>query len=181
MPRQSLARSAPLTPHDLVRRARAGDSVGIGGIYDVYADALFKTAYRISGSRSDAEDVVHDLFVGLPDALKRYDDRGHLGAWLTRIVVRIALMRARADRRRRVVALDNALGLAVPDRADANLNLTELQHAVMTLPEGLRIVFVLKEVEGYSHEEIAALLSISVGASRVRLTRAIKILRRALR
>jgi len=181
MPHYLPARSVPRTPHELIRRARASDSVGIGGIYDLYADALFRTAYRISGSRSDAEDIVHDLFVGLPDALKRYDDRGQLGAWLARIVVRMALMRARADRRQRVITLDAAFGLAARDASDADLNLTEVHQAVMALPKGLRAVFMLKQVEGYSHEEIAALLSISTGASRVRLTRAVKILRGSLR
>lgn len=181
MPRPSSTFISLLTPEDLVHRARAGDSVGIGGLYDRYAGALFRTAYRVSGSRADAEDVVHDVFVGLPETLKRYEDRGHLGAWLTRVVVRVALMRDRADRRRCVAPLDDVLGLAASDRTDAGLDLTELQQAVMALPESMRTVFVLKQVEGYSHDEIGALLGISSGASRVRLTRAIETLRRSLR
>lgn len=181
MPRPSSTYISPLTPEDLVHLAREGDPVGIGELYDRYADALFRTAYRVSGSRADAEDVVHDVFVGLPDALRRYEDRGQLGSWLTRVVVRLALMRARTDRRRCVAPLDDALGLAASDRTDAGLDLTELQQAVMALPEGMRTVFVLKQVEGYSHDEIGALLGISSGASRVRLNRALGTLRRSLR
>ena len=171
----------PLTLDELVRRATAGDPAGIGGLYDRYAATLFRTAYRVSGSKADAEDVVHDLFVGLPEALTRYEERGSLGAWLTRVTVRLALMRARSDRRRRSVPIVEALEVTTTLRTDADLELSELQRAVLDLPHGLRAVFMLRQVEGYSHEEIGALLGISAGASRVRLTRALGILRRSLR
>ena len=173
--------SGCLLPDEIIRRARAGDSVGIGALYECHAESLFRTAYRISGSRSDAEDIVHDLFAGLPEALRHYDDRGQLGAWLTRVAVRLALMRARGDRRRRVTPLEEEVGLEASDRADAGINLMELERAVIALPEALRTVFVLKQVEGYSHDEIGGLLSISTGASRVRLTRALETLRSSLR
>ncbi len=132
------------------------------------------------GSRADAEDVVHDLFVGLPEALRRYEDRGRLDQWLTRIIIRLSLMHLRNERRRRSTPLMDMPQLAGTERSDARLELTELEQAVMALPTGLRAVFVLRQVEGYSYEEIAALLDISVGASRVRLTRAIERLRRTL-
>jgi len=171
----------PLTLDELVRRARTGDAVGVGGLYDRYAAALFRTAFRLSGSKADAEDVVHDLFVGLPEALTRYEERGSLVAWLTRITVRLALMRARSDRRRRSVPIVEALEVTAAGRTDAGVELAELQRALLDLPLSLRTVFTLRQVEGYSHEEIGALLGISAGASRVRLTRALGILRRSLR
>ncbi|HVD04513.1 MAG TPA: RNA polymerase sigma factor, partial [Gemmatimonadaceae bacterium] len=114
-------------------------------------------------------------------ALTRYEERGSLVAWLTRITVRLALMRARSDRRRRSVPIVEALEVTTALRTDADLELSELQRAVLDLPHGLRAVFMLRQVEGYSHEEIGALLGISAGASRVRLTRALEILRRSLR
>jgi RNA polymerase sigma-70 factor, ECF subfamily len=178
---KSFAFRVPLTSEELIQRVSTGDPAGLGALYDEYAAALFRTAYRICGSRDDAEDVVHDLFVGLPEALRRYDERGSLGAWLTRIAVRLALMRARAERRRHITSLDDAIELTAPDRSDTAAELTELQQAVMALPDTLRAVFVLKQVEGYSHDEIGALLEISAGASRVRLARALEILRRSLR
>jgi RNA polymerase sigma factor (sigma-70 family) len=181
MRRKLSAVSGPLSLGDLVDRARAGEAAAIGGLYDGYADSLFRTAYRMTGSRSDAEDVVHDLFVGLSDALKRYEDHGQLGAWLNRVVVRLALVRMRSDRRQRAASLDEAHAVIATDGANAGADLTELQQAVMALPDDLRAVLVLKQVEGYSHEEIGAMLGISAGASRVRLTRAIAMLRRSLR
>lgn len=169
-----------LSPDEILRRVRAGDPEGIAELYDRHAGALYRTAYRLSGSRADAEDIVHDLFVGLPEALKRYEERGTLRAWLTRIVVRLALMRARADRRRRIAPILEADNIASTGRTDARLDKTEVNAAVMALPPGLRAVFTLKQVEGFSHEEIGEMLGISAGASRVRLARAIQLLRRVL-
>ncbi|HEX5970636.1 MAG TPA: sigma-70 family RNA polymerase sigma factor [Gemmatimonadaceae bacterium] len=169
-----------LSPDEILRRVRAGDPDGIAELYDRHADALYRTAYRVSGSRHDAEDIVHDLFVGLPEALKRYEERGNLGAWLTRVVVRLALMRARSKSRRRLASMAEVENVASAGRTDARLEHAEVNAAVQALPAGLRLVFTLKQVEGFSHEEVAGMLGISTGASRVRLARAIRLLRRSL-
>jgi RNA polymerase sigma factor (sigma-70 family) len=171
----------PLTLEELVRLARAGDATGLAGLYDRFAAGLFRTAFRVSGSRADAEDAVHDLFVGLPTALTHYEERGNLGGWLTRIVVRLALMRLRTEHRRRSVSLVDALHVSAPGHTDDRVEMSELQQAVLALPNGFREVFILRQVECYTHKEIGALLGITVGASRVRLTRALEILRRTLR
>jgi len=139
--------------------------------------ALFRLAYRLVGAREDAEDVVHDVFVGLPGALRRYEERGSFAAWLKRVTARVALMRLRSGKRRREVALDNAAGQVQPPSTSGG---DGLAAAVDTLPDHLRAVLVLKEIEGYAHAEIALLLGISEGASRVRLTRALERLRNEL-
>jgi RNA polymerase sigma-70 factor (ECF subfamily) len=169
---------------ELIRSARAGEAAGIGGLYERYATALYRTAYRLAGSTADAEDVVHDVFVGLPEALRRYEDRGNFAAWLARVTVRRTLMHARSDRRRREVNLDEvvpALAGKHPDDVAEAADLRRAVHvAVLALPDGLREVFALRQLEGYSHEEIGALLGITAGASRVRLARALAALRHAL-
>jgi len=98
-------------------------------------------------------------------------------AWMKRITVRIALIRLRRKRRNREVNLEAA---AVSGEAHAIGDHAELQLAVAALPNHLRAVLVLKEIEGYSHGEIGELLGISAGASRVRLLRAIRRLRNTL-
>lgn len=120
---------------------------------------------------------MHDVFVGLPEALERYEERGSLVGWLNRVTARVALMRLRSRNRRREVALEvEGLGAAPSQDADR----IALQAAVDALPDPLRVVLVLTEIEGYSHAEAAELLGISAGASRVRLTRALKRLRKVL-
>lgn len=171
------------TPPDLAylaRTARGGDAAALGALYDVFADTLFKTAYRLTGSTDDAQDIVHDCFVGLPEALRHYDERGALGAWLRRIVVRLVLMRRRSAIRRREDPIDLIDALPATHQSDTRADLNDIRTKVHALPEALRDVFILKQIEGYSHDEIAELLGISSGASRVRLTRALDALRRAL-
>jgi RNA polymerase sigma-70 factor (ECF subfamily) len=131
----------------------------------------------LTGTREDAEDVLHDVFVGLPEALGRYEERGNLTGWLKRVTARVALGRLRSRERRREVPLELAGSgsepLADPDGI-------ALQVAVNQLPQRLRVVIVLKEIEGYSHREVADLLGISVVASRVRTHRGLARLRQLL-
>jgi RNA polymerase sigma-70 factor, ECF subfamily len=147
----------------------------IAELYRRHAPALMAVAYRLLMSRADAEDVVHDLFVGLPEALRKYEERGNIEGWLKRIVVRLALSRLRA---RKHVALERAPTLAIAP-ADA-VNRVAIECALAELSPSLRAVLVLREIEGFAHAEIAALLGISVAASEVRLHRALRQLRTAL-
>lgn len=172
---------AALSDARLIESARAGSPEALGALYDRYGEAVFRAAYRLTGSEVDAEDIVHDVFVGLPEALHRYEERGTFRAWLKRVAVRLALLRLRERRRRGEVPLDATRPIRARDSADRGLKARELWSAVGDLPESTRSVFVLKWVEGYSHDEIAALLGITTGASRTRLSRALDALRRALR
>jgi RNA polymerase sigma-70 factor (ECF subfamily) len=166
-----------LDPAELADQARGGSSAALGELYRLFGPALFRLAYRLTASKEDAEDVVHDVFVGLPEALQRYEERGRLDAWLRRLTARVALMRLRSRRRRSEVRLENSDAGTV--RAPGAESI-ELQVAVDTLPVPLRHVLVLKEIEGYSHAEIGDMLGISAVASRVRLVRAMSRLRRIL-
>jgi RNA polymerase sigma-70 factor (ECF subfamily) len=167
-------------PVALVAAVRNGDSQALGALYDTFAVTLYRTALRLTGEPSEAEDVVHDCFVGLPEALRKYEERGTLGPWLTTMIVRIVLMRRRAEGRRREAPMTLLEATPGNERSDAAAESADARRAIAALPAALRDVFVLREVEGYTHDEIATLLGISVGASRVRLTRASEALRRAL-
>lgn len=161
----------------LVERARGGSPEALAALYRAQGAALYRLAYRLTGAREDAEDVLHDVFVGLPEALGRYEERGNLTGWLKRVTARVALARLRSRRRRREVPLELAgPGSELPAAPDA----IALHIAVNRLPDRLRDVIVLKEIEGYSHREVADLLGISVVASRVRAHRGLARLRKLL-
>lgn len=103
--------AAPADPPDdpsLIARVRQGDMNALSAIYQLHAAMLIGVAYRLTGSLCDAEDVVQDLFVGLSGALASYHERGRFPQWLRRLTVRLALMRLRADRRRREWRLEAA-------------------------------------------------------------------------
>src|SRR5215510_9270556 len=77
----------------LVALVASGDRVALGALYDRYAIVLLGVAYRLLMSSADAEDVVHDVFVGLPEAFRKYQERGALASWLKRVTVRVVLSR----------------------------------------------------------------------------------------
>jgi len=164
----------PLPP-ELAARVRAGSADALGELYARFGPALASLARRLTGSHQEAEDVLHDVFLGLPEALRYYDERGRLEQWLRRVTARVALTRLRAHQRRREVDVPVDLPFhGDPMEPDARL---ALRQAVDELPDGLRTVLILKMVEGYSHTEIAELLDITPRASEQRLHRAVKLLR----
>jgi len=178
MPTRSPSTSAPTSPDaDDVARLRAGDPSALGTLYLRVGQTLATLARRLTGSREEAQDVLHDVFLGLPEALRHYEERGKFDAWLRLVTARTALVRMRSQRRRR---------LRVPHSPAAHPPTTRpidqiaLADALDELGAPLRQVVVLKMIEGYSHAEIGELLGISSRASEQRLHRALEFLRRRL-
>ena len=161
---------------DLVARLRAKDPEAFAWLYDQYAGLLFRIGYSLLGDASEAEDLVHDVFLGLPRALTTFEGRGSFEGWLRRVATRTGLMKLRHTRSRDTQLQRRGWTLprfASPPDADAVL---DLEGGLGELKPALRAAFVLREVQGYSYDEVADLLGISRGAARVRVLRA----RRAL-
>ena len=161
----------------LMSRLRDGDLTTIDHLFAKYSSSMLGLATQLLGSQSDAEDVVQDLFVGLPTASRSYVEQGQLEAWLRRITVRLCLMSMRRDRNRRQVSLEER---EATDPSSQMITQIALSDAIMRLPAGLRLVFVLKEIAHYTHAEIGSIIGIRPGTSEVRLFRAIRILRKTL-
>ncbi len=179
----ALVKSDDHPNHRWMRALRDGESDAIAWCYEQHADALLALAYRLTMSREDAEDIVHDVFVGLPRAMRNYDERGQFDSWLKRVTARVALMqmRRKADRRETPRDVDVFPSLHdADDSAHASSEQTRVGAALLQLTPALRAVFVLKVVEDRSHAEIASLLGISSGTSEVRLSRAVAQLRTLL-
>lgn len=164
--------TAEPTETGLVARVRTGDAAALAELFRRHAEQVYEVAVRLTQSAHDAEDVTQNVFVGLPEALHGYTGSGDLGSWIRRIATRAALLFMRRDRRqakweRR--AAKHRSSRDAPDQVEARL---ALEWALKRMPEDWRVVYVLKEIEGYSHDEIADLLGVSVGASSLRLYRA---------
>lgn len=164
---------------ELITATRNGSADALGELYDRHARQLLATAFRLLQSTDEAEDVVHDVFVGLPELLRRYEERGTFGPWLKKIAARVALARLRESTQRPTISIDELSSQPRVHQRDVEAEVS-LEEAIRTLTPSLRAVLVLKEIEGFSHAEVARLLDISVGASEVRLHRAIQALRAAL-
>lgn len=163
----------------LLAAAKASGSDAVGELYRRHGDTVYGLAFRILGSREEAEDVLQDVFVGLPRALAHYHERGRFAAWLKRITVRTALMHLRRVRQRPAIPLDE--DGAVAPAGIHPVDRIALDCAVGRLPDTQRVVFVLKELEGYSHAEIGELLGITAATSAMRLSRAWSALRKEMR
>ena len=166
---------------DWIDAARAGSLDALGELYRRHADGVHALAFRITLSRDDAADVLQELFVGLPRALRSYREHGRFDSWLKQVTVRMCLMHMRRKQRKREDSLDDPGLLPQSGAAPDALDRIALERAMATLPVQLRTVFVLKEIEGYTHVEIGELLQISSANSATRLSRAWAILRKELR
>src|SRR5215212_7844001 len=118
----------PLPLPTLVALAREGSGDALSELYSRYSQRLMALAFRLTGSRPDAEDVLHDVFLGLPEALHRYEERGMLESWLKRVTARVALTRLRSRERTREVAL--AEDLVAPGSTVDNLDLESVHRAI---------------------------------------------------
>ena len=164
----------------IVQGLRTGDKEALARVYDMYAGTVYQVGLRFLGEEADAEDLVQDVFLGLRNALRSYHERGTFEAWLRRVAVRTALMRLRRTKQSWKLLQGHWWRLQRPQQETVPAAKFDLQRAISQLSTPLRAVFVLKEIEGYTHAEIALALGITATASKVRLYRARAMLQRYL-
>jgi RNA polymerase sigma-70 factor (ECF subfamily) len=164
---------------DAVLRRR--DERAFGALYDRHTAVMYGLALRLTGGdASEAQAIVHDAWVRAVERLAGFEWRSTLGSWLCGFVVRCAWELARDAGRHAGPAIDD-LPLGREDARLAGIFArVDLERAVAGLPAGYRLVFVLHDVEGYTHDEIAAHLGIVPGTSKSQLAHARAALRRAL-
>jgi RNA polymerase sigma-70 factor (ECF subfamily) len=170
------------TDAEIVARAGAGERAAYTILMKRYNQRLFRVAWAVTKSRAEAEDVVQESWVVAFQRLDQVADSSRFGAWLTRVVVNEALRRRRIDRRHEELGEDEEAQPMSdehsPEKLAAQSELRPvLERALMSLPESLRTVFVLREVEGMSVADVAAALSIAEGTVKTRAFRARELLR----
>jgi RNA polymerase sigma-70 factor (ECF subfamily) len=183
-----LAEREPAGEDALIDRARRGDVDAFELLYRTHSGRVHALCLRLAGEPMAARELVQDTFVRAWEALPRFRGDSSLTTWLHRIAVNAMLERRRRDRRRTArvsLAEDDddvesvSLGggsIPPPDVATA----IDLERAIAALPPGIRRAFVLHEVEGYSHEEVAGMTGLATGTLRAQLHRARQLLIRAL-
>jgi RNA polymerase sigma-70 factor (ECF subfamily) len=139
----------------------------------------------MAGDRALAAELLQDVFVRLWEQLGSFRGESSFSTWLHRLAVNVVLVHLRgASRRRQRVRGEADLGDVLPDAGgrepDVALQL-DLERAIATLPTQARAVFVLHDVEGVPHDEIASQLGIATGTARAHLFRARRLLREMLR
>jgi RNA polymerase sigma-70 factor, ECF subfamily len=156
----------------LIELARSGDSGAIQTLYRRYADRVYSVVRRVAGDDALAEDWAQEAWVRAIRALPGFRGDSQFGTWLHRIAVNSALYGKRARERRtsREQPLPDGLpGGATQDRALLRMR---LESAIAQLPEGMRRVLVLHDIEGYTHVEIGEMLGIAPGTCKSQLFKA---------
>jgi RNA polymerase sigma-70 factor (ECF subfamily) len=155
-------------------RTRGEDA--FDALYEAHTPALYALAMRLTGGdHGEAEDLVQESWVRAVRALSSFRAEAALRSWLCGVLVNVRRGRIKADWR----TVDAPDEEPVADNSDPD-DALDLERAIGKLPEGARDVFVLHDVYGYTHREIAEMLSIVEGTSKSQLTRARAILRRSL-
>ena len=172
---------APSAPADDVILAARGDRLAFERLYRANADRVFSLCVRMCGDRGLAEELTQDVFVRAWQKLGLFRGESAFGTWLHRIAVNVVLNRRKTDGRMRSRdggADDEIETIAVRPHQPGDV--MDLERAIAKLPPGARRIFVLHDVEGYRHEEIADMLGITSGGSKAQLHRARLLLREAL-
>ena len=163
-----------------VALAVAGDRRAFERIYRRHVGRVHGLAWRLMG-RDEAEEMTQDVFVRAWERLATFRGEAAFGTWLYRLAVNLILSRRAwlGTRRARFIA-DEAVLETTPARPAATEAGLDFESAIGKLPPGARTVFVLHDVEGYRHEEIATLLDVTTGTTKAQLHRARMMLRRHL-
>jgi RNA polymerase sigma-70 factor (ECF subfamily) len=167
---------------DLIARVRSGNAVAERELYDTHVDRVYRLAYRMSGDDAVAQDITQDTFIRAFDRIVDFRGDSAFGTWLHSIGTSVALNVLRKVKRFRTREFDlgEASGVghgvreAEPDLKD------RLREAIDDLPDKYRLVFVMHDVEGFKHHEIAEALGLQVGTSKAQLSRARARLRESL-
>jgi RNA polymerase sigma-70 factor, ECF subfamily len=167
----------------LIEQAKNGDARALKILVDEYAPVIFRFAFNVCRNQDRAEHTTQETFVSLLSKLDQFDHKSKFSTWLYTIVSNHCLMLARSNKSRRAIPIgdedgavsEEALGVADEDphtsleRSDMRLH---LDNAIKKLPEDYRVVFVLRDLEGLSTEEVSQITNLSVPAVKSRLHRA---------
>jgi RNA polymerase sigma-70 factor, ECF subfamily len=164
---------------DFIRSAQRGDRSAFERLYRVHVGRVYAVCLRMSGEASLAEDLTQEVFIRTWKKLGSFQHKSSFSSWLHRLAVNVILDHRRQSGRRRINQLEEEEELATMETASTRnpVNLISLERAIAALPSGARTVFVLHDIEGYAHNEIANLTRTAPGTTKAQLHRARQILR----
>jgi RNA polymerase sigma-70 factor (ECF subfamily) len=164
--------SEPQSERQLIRLAADGDARAIRALYERYAPRVYAVVRRIAADDDLAQDYAQEAWIRAIRALPTFRGDARFSTWLHRIAVNAALQSLRRvdARTKREAPVSDEIPIA-PEQVDSLLQ-RRLQRALDRLPEGMREVLILHDVEGYTHEEIGDVLGVTSGTSKSQLFKA---------
>jgi len=176
---------------ETLARAQAGDHQAFAQLYSLHKRRIYSLCLRMVGNLAEAEDLTQEAFLQLHRRIATFRGDSAFSTWLHRLTINVVLMHLR-KKGLAVVSLDEAMEPAPEERAGRSFGAPDLalsgaidrmalERAIDGLPAGYRLIFVLHDIEGYEHNEIASMLDCSIGNSKSQLHKARLKLRDALR
>ncbi len=170
--------------NELVSAAQGGDELAFRSLYDQTVGRVHALCLRLVSDPAAAEELTQDVFVRAWERLASFRGESAFSTWLHRLAVNVALTerRARGRREKRIFPAGELEDLEKEGTGSAISPGTrmDLEQAIAALPAGARTVFVLHDIEGYQHDEIAAMSGLAAGTSKAQLFRARRLLREML-
>jgi RNA polymerase sigma-70 factor, ECF subfamily len=166
-----------------VALAASGDRQAFERLYRTHSNRVFSICTRMSGSKTRGEELTQDVFVRTWEKLPQFRGESAFSTWLHRLAVNVVLNARKSEGKQAARTDQNDISddrWEEAARAPMHIERMDLAEAIAKLPAGARKVFVLHDVEGYKHEEIAELMGITSGGSKAQLHRARLLLREAL-
>ena len=181
--RQRPAEPVAWTEAEAIRRAQAGDSTAFEFLYQLHSRRVYALCLRMVGNPADAEDLMQEAFLQLFRKIGTFRGESAFSTWLHRMTVNVVLMRLRkkslpTDSLEETLEPDAETSgpkrdVGAPDlRLSGAVDRVNLERSIEKLPPGYRTVFVLHDVQGYEHNEIAGIMGCSVGNSKSQLHKA---------
>lgn len=158
----------------LIKQCIKKDRAAQAELYRLFAPTMLGICYRYTKNREDAEDILQEGFIKVFQNIGQFQQKGVFDAWLRRIMVNTAISYLRKHSRYRNQLEVEEMGLhpVSPEQPDIQLDTKELIECIRSLPTGYQTVFNLYAIEGYDHQEIAALLELNVNTVRSQYSRA---------
>ena len=173
-----------LISFDLIDRSREGDHDAMESVYEKLKGKFFGVSYWYTQDRAAAEDILQDAFIKIFTNLHRLDDNQAFVSWSYRIVVNTCISYLRKTKRhtQKSVPLNSVKDFVGEDKSKEHEDMKKksLKQALKELPPGLRSVFILHDVQGFKHKEVAEILKCSEGTSKSQLFKARAKLRKRL-
>lgn len=168
-----------LSLNQLIENCKINDTKAQGELYKLFSSKLFSLCLKYSRNYAEAEDNLQDSFLTIFDKIEQYKSKGSFEGWLKRITINTTLQRYRNEKVFDIVneniIEDNQLEVDEDD-----ISIDYLLQIIQELPDRYRLVFNLYVLDGYSHKDIAEMLSINIGTSKSNLARARQILKQTI-
>jgi RNA polymerase sigma-70 factor, ECF subfamily len=168
---------------DKILKAQLGDRFAFEDIYRAYIGKVYAICLRMSADPDRAQELTQETFIRIWETINSFRGDSPFSAWLRRVAINVVLVDIRSNRRRSA-RISSSSNIDCVERGNTDNSMAsnmDLESAIATLPPQARAIFILHDMEGYKHEEVAQMMDLAIGTCKAQLHRARKLLQEILK